>query len=203
MSGHNIGITFHLPPTWTCHRLLSPQGEKSRTPPPHAAAAATADTINSDASDAAFVAHSRTLPPPPRTATARRTTPPPPPQTPPPMTMVRPWLQHMKVNESYLFNFTHALCTLLFCCLLIFRRSCQEGQMFWGRSLIVSSMSWRMFFLYLQLSGRVWLRCIWHGNLTKDAPWIALVRESLRSYTSRGFLPETLIVPLLFVMQSD
>ena len=50
------------------------------------------------------------------------------------------------------------------------RRSCQEGQIFRGRSLKVSLIPSRIFSLYQQLSGRVWLRCIWQGTPTKGAP---------------------------------
>ena len=81
-----------------------------------------------------------------------------------------------------LFNFTHALRPQIFHCLQFFRRSCQEGQIFRGRSLTVSLILSRIFSLYQQLSGRVWLRRIRRGTPTMGALWIAS-RGSSRSST--------------------
>ena len=44
-------------------------------------------------------------------------------------------------SRGCLFNFTHASRPLIFHCLQFFRRSCQEGQIFRGWSLKVSSIS--------------------------------------------------------------
>ena len=59
-------------------------------------------------------------------------------------------------SRGCLFNFTHASSRpLIFHCLQLFRRSCQERQIFRGRSLTVSLILSRIFSLYQQLSGRV------------------------------------------------
>ena len=88
----------------------------------------------------------------------------------------------MVPSRGCLFNFTHASCPLIFHCLQFFRRSCQEGQIFRGRSLTVSLIPSRKFSLYQQLSDRVWLRCIWRGTPTRGALWISS-RGSSRSST--------------------
>ena len=58
-------------------------------------------------------------------------------------------------SRGRLFNFIHALRPLIFHCLQFFSRSCQEGQIFRGRSLIVSLILSRIFSLYQQLSGKI------------------------------------------------
>ena len=85
-------------------------------------------------------------------------------------------------SRGRLFNFTHASRPLIFHCLQFFWRSCQEGQIFRGRSLTVSLILSRIFSLYQQLSGRVWLRRIRRGTPTMGALWIAS-RGSSRSST--------------------
>jgi len=149
------------------HLDVTPAACRLRTSPLHAAATTTA-----------FVARCLSPPPPPlaplpHTTTARRT--PPPPSRTPSLTVVP--------SRGRLFNFIHGvLRPLIFHCLQFFSRSCQEGQIFQGRSLTVSLTLSRIFSLYQQLSGRVWLRFILRGTPTRGALWIAS-RGSSRSYT--------------------
>ena len=86
-------------------------------------------------------------------------------------------------STSHIYLILHmCLRPLIFCCLQIFRRSCQAGQFFWGRSLTVSLILSKIFSLYQQLRGRVWLRHIRQGIPTRGAQWMDS-RGSSRSST--------------------
>ena len=134
MSGQFFDIYFHLPP----QRAIPCHGEE-----PHAAAArrrlCLCPTLPLPAAaTAAAASHNRCMPYSAAAAVADA--------------FSNNNGETVVPSRGRFFNFTHALRPLIFHCLQFFRRSCQEGQIFRGRSLTVSLILSRIFSLYQQLS---------------------------------------------------
>jgi hypothetical protein len=163
----NISLTYLFISPINVPSLVT---EKSRTPPPNATAFVA--RRRSPATTSLTLAARRTPPPPPRTRM----------QTHSPTTTVRPWLRHMKVNEPYFILFYTCVASTNISMSSNLQKIMPRGAFFQGRSLTVSLILSRIFSLYQQLSGRVWLRRIRQGTPTKGAPWMAS-RGSSRSST--------------------